>query len=354
MRENSVIRELRNVQNKGVTQLWSRYRLRMKADVSRIFFCLAAPAATLLSLTPVAAEVPTSALPASAQAQALGAKAEPVGAPAEPVGAPAKPVGAKAAELGVVKPEPGFPPEGFALALEEDFSKPLLNADLWSTSLKVFGRWGDRYHNDSYLNYLSDEDVLLEKGLLRLRAEQRIVEGDNPPGAYDYSSGMVSSHDKFSFLYGYIEIRAKFPGGPGVWPAFWLMPQSHQWPPEFDVAEYYAGRRMMHLGLCHGDFPEINWDSGANDDVPFESGWHTYGLLWLPGRAVWTQNGVVKRETTGAHVPAIPMYVILSNGVSSRIGPSGEPDGTTVFPNFFEVDSLRVWQAPAKNLPPSR
>jgi beta-glucanase (GH16 family) len=267
-----------------------------------------------------------------AQAQALGAEAEP----------------------GVSKRVTAFPPEGFVLALEEDFSKPLLNADLWSTSLKVFGRWGDRYHNDSYLNYLSDEDVLLEKGLLRLRTEQRIVEGDNPPGAYDYSSGMVSSHDKFSFLYGYIEIRAKFPGGPGVWPAFWLMPQSHQWPPEFDVAEYYAGRRMMHLGLCHGDFPEINWDSGANDDVAFENGWHTYGLLWLPGRAVWTQNGVVKRETTGAHVPAIPMYVILSNGVSSRIGPSGEPDGTTVFPNFFEVDSLRVWQAPEKNARPSR
>ena len=231
--------------------------------------------------------------------------------------------------------------------MEEDFSQPTLNLDLWSTSLKVFGRWGDRYHNDSYLNYLSDEEVLLEKGLLRLRSEQRSVEGDNPPGAYDYSSGMVSSHDKFSFLYGYIEIRARFPGGPGVWPAFWLMPQSHQWPPEFDIAEYYAGRKMMHLGLCHGDFPEINWDSGANDDVPFEGGWHTYGLLWMPGRAVWTQNGVVKRETSGAHVPAIPMYVILSNGVSSRIGPSGEPDGTTVFPNFFEVDSLRVWQAPA-------
>jgi beta-glucanase (GH16 family) len=240
-----------------------------------------------------------------------------------------------------------FPPAGFELKLEEDFSKPVLDSELWNTSLKVFGRWGDRYHNDSYLNYLSDEDVLVEKGLLRLRSEQRSVEGDTPPGAYDYSSGMVSSHDKFSFLYGYIEIRARFPGGPGVWPAFWLMPQSHQWPPEFDVAEYYAGRKMMHLGLCHGDFPEINWDSGANDDVAFESGWHTYGLLWLPGRAVWTQNGVVKRETAGPHVPAIPMYIILSNGVSSRIGPSGEPDGTTVFPNFFEVDSVRVWQAPA-------
>ena len=328
MRENSVIRQPRNVQNKGVTLPGSRYKSCMKADTLRIFFC---QAALCVPLAGFAGEAPRSP-EATVRAQQSGTRAEQGGA----------------------RQRPSFPPEGFTLLLEEDFAKPALNSDLWSTSLKVFGRWGDRYHNDSYLNYLSDEEVLLEKGLLRLRSEQRSVEGDNPPGAYDYSSGMVSSHDKFSFLYGYIEIRAKFPGGPGVWPAFWLMPQSHQWPPEFDVAEYYAGRKMMHLGLCHGDFPAINWDSGANNDVAFEGGWHTYGLLWLPGRAVWTQNGVVKRETSGAHVPAIPMYVILSNGVSSRIGPSGEPDGTTVFPNFFEVDSLRVWQAPRNGPAPPR
>ena len=245
------------------------------------------------------------------------------------------------------KKSASFPPEGFSLKLEEDFSASRINDALWSTTLQVFGRWGDRYHNDSYLNYLSDEDVLVEGGSLRLRADLRSVEGDNPPGTYDFSAGMVSSHDKFSFLYGYIEIRAKFPGGAGVWPAFWLMPQNHQWPPEFDIAEYYAGRKMMHLGLCHGDFPEINWDSGANDDVPFEEGWHTYGLLWMPGHAAWVQDGVIKREVFGRHVPNIPMYVILSNGVSSRIGPSGEPNGSTVFPNFFEVDWLRVWSPPA-------
>ncbi|NBV33009.1 MAG: glycoside hydrolase family 16 protein [Proteobacteria bacterium] len=180
------------------------------------------------------------------------------------------------------------PAKDAKLQLEELFKGPELNRSLWNTDLKVFGRWGDRYHNSSYLNYLSDEDVLLEKGHLRLRAERRSVEGDNPPGAYDYSAGMISSHDKFTFRYGYVEIRARFPGGKGVWPAFWLMPQAHQWPPEFDVAEYYAGRKMMHLGLCHGDFPEINWDSGANDDVNFEGEWNTYGLLWLPGYAAWS------------------------------------------------------------------
>ncbi len=235
---------------------------------------------------------------------------------------------------------------GARLQLEERFQGPELNRALWNTSLKVFGRWGDRYHNDSYLNYLSDEDVLLEEGRLRLRAEHRSVEGDNPPGVYDYSAGMISSHDNFTFCYGYVEIRARFPGGKGVWPAFWLMPQEHQWPPEFDVAEYYAGRKMMHLGLCHGDFPEINWDSGANDDVDFEGQWNTYGLFWAPGCAAWIQNGVVKRVARGQHVPSVPMYVILSNGVSSRIGPSGEPEAATVFPNYFEVEYLKVWALP--------
>jgi len=241
-----------------------------------------------------------------------------------------------------------FPPKGYRLVLEDQFKGSELNRELWSTDLRVFGRWGDRYHNDSYLNYLSEEDVLLEGGRLRLRAENRSVEGDNPPGVYDYSAGMVSTHDKFSFLYGYIEIRARFPGGRGAWPCFWLMPQSHQWPPEFDIAEYYAGRKLMHLGLCHGDFPEINWDSDGNTDVDFEGGFNTYGLLWKPGHALWIQNGEVKREAKGKHVPSIPMYVILSNGVSSRIGPSGEPDGQTKFPNFFEIEYVKVWQGPSQ------
>ena len=241
---------------------------------------------------------------------------------------------------------PRFPPADFKLILDESFDAARLNSELWETKLKVLGREGDRYHNHSYLNYLVDEDVLLEAGTLRLRAARGKVHGDDPPGVYEYSAGMVSSHDRFSFTYGYIEIRAKFPGGKGAWPCFWLMPQSHQWPPEFDIAEYYGGRKLMHLGLCHGNFPDVQWASGGNLDVDFEGAWNTFGLLWLPNKAQWIQNGVVKHETEGEHVPNIPMYVILSNGVSSRFGPSGAPNAETVFPNFFEIDYLRVWISP--------
>lgn len=236
-----------------------------------------------------------------------------------------------------------FPPIGFNLVLEETFESPELNRELWETKLKVFGREGDRYHNSSYLNYLIDEDVLLGAGALSLRAARCTFRGDDPVGTYEYTSGMVSSHDRFAFTYGYIEIRARFPGGKGVWPCFWLMPQNHQWPPEFDIAEYYGAKKLMHLGLCHGSFPEVNWASGGNLDVDFEGAWNTFGLLWLPTKAMWIQNGVVKHESEGAHIPNIPMYVILSNGVSSRFGPSGAPVAETVFPNFFEIDYLRVW-----------
>ena len=41
------------------------------------------------------------------------------------------------------------------------------------------------------------------------------------------------------------------------------------------------------------------------------------------------------------------MYLVLSNGVSSAVGPSGEPDENTVFPNSFSIDYVRVYQPSA-------
>jgi beta-glucanase (GH16 family) len=247
----------------------------------------------------------------------------------------------------LIPPPPTLPSE-YRLVFEDHFEGSTLSPAKWNTTMAFAGRQGGRYHNTSYLHYVLDDDVTLADGTLQLRAAKRAVEGDDPPGRYDYSAGLVTTHDKFAFQYGYFEMRAKYPGGPGVWPAFWLIGQGQYWPPEFDIAEYYGGRGVMHYGLCHGTLKNVQWDSTGDGDADrkVETGWHTFALDWRPGKATWLVDGVVKKTVVAEYVPDIPMYLIISNGVGSRFGPSGVPTEETVFPNFFQIDYVRVYQSP--------
>ena len=219
--------------------------------------------------------------------------------------------------------------------------------------MAFIGRSGARYHNDSYLSYATDEDVIISDGQLRLRADRRDIEGMDPAGRFQYTQGFISTHDRYAFTYGYVEISARMPSGAGIWPTIWLMPSDHQvWPPEFDIAEYYATEGKIRFGLATGTMYDVKWDEVRQVNRSVEEEWHTYGLIWEPGHAVWLLNGEVTLETWGEHVPKFPMYLILNNGVSSRVGPSGEPNESTVFPNFLEVDYIRVYQRPEVNAEP--
>jgi beta-glucanase (GH16 family) len=102
----------------------------------------------------------------------------------------------------------------------------------------------------------------------------------------------------------------------------------------------------MHHGLAYGTMRETLWDSSGDTETDFVNDWHTIGLEWTAGRAVWYVDGVARKTVTADYVPSVPMYVLLSNSVSSRLGPSGEPDGNTVFPNDFQIDYVRIYQPP--------
>ena len=124
------------------------------------------------------------------------------------------------------------------------------------------------------------------------------------------------------------------------------MPQNQGWPPEFDIAEYYGGQHIMHHGVAYGGLYDSHWDSSWDKKTQCEDGWHIFALEWTLGKAVWSVDSVACKTVVGDYVPSTPMYIILSNSISSRFGPSGEPDEKTVFPNSFEIDYVRVYQAP--------
>jgi beta-glucanase (GH16 family) len=239
------------------------------------------------------------------------------------------------------------PPDGWQLVFNDEFDGETIDRNKWGTTMEFVGTHGPRYHNEYYLSYTQDDDVIVSDGVLRLQTQRRTVEGEEAPGVFDYTQGLVTTADKFSFTHGHIEIRAKYPGGKGLWPCLWLMPQHQGWPPEFDIAEYYAGKRMMHHGLAHGDLNDSKFDSIWDSESDFETDWHTYALEWSPGRAVWFIDGQPRKTIVADYVPSSAMYVILSNSVSSSVGPSGAPDETTQFPNSFAIDYVRIYQPPA-------
>ena len=238
------------------------------------------------------------------------------------------------------------PPDGWKLVFSDEFDGVSLDTTKWSTTMGFIGTHGPRYHNEYYLSHSEDDDVIVGDGWLRLQTQRRTVSGDETPGVFHYTQGLITSHGNFEFTHGYVEIRAKYPGGKGLWPCLWLMPQTQGWPPEFDIAEYYAGKRTMHHGLAHGSLYDSKWDSLWDGETDFESDWHVYSLEWTRGRAVWRIDGDVRKVISADYVPNAAMYLILSNGVSSAVGPSGEPDESTVFPNSFQIDYVRVYQAP--------
>ncbi len=88
------------------------------------------------------------------------------------------------------------------------------------------------------------------------------------------------------------------PSARGSWADLWLLPESHQWPPEIDVFEsmpWGKHQQQLHYGVIvpkgakgwFGDWTELGTDPSA--------GFHEYGLDWTPeslsglfdGRVLW-------------------------------------------------------------------
>ena len=162
---------------------------------------------------------------------------------------------------------------------------------------------------------------------------------------HEYCSGLISSQASFVQEYGYFEIRARVPAGEGLWPAFWLLPAREEWPPEIDVFEILGHRpdkvyMTVHYRDAEGAHRYIAHRFYGPD---FSQGYHTFAVAWDPTGIVWYVDGVERHRVEQAEaIPSGPFYVIANLAVG---GPwPGNPDETTPFPAFFDVDHIRVYR----------
>ncbi len=133
-------------------------------------------------------------------------------------------------------------PAGWKMTFDPGFSGSLLSSTWstcydWAPSPSV----GCTNHPAAEKEWYVPSQVNVSGGTVNLAAKQETTQGLDASGAaktYTCRSGMISSKPGFNFTYGLIQISAKLPYGPGLWPALWLASTNDQLPPELDIMEH--------------------------------------------------------------------------------------------------------------------
>ena len=238
------------------------------------------------------------------------------------------------------------------LIFHDDFDGSSLDTSKWTTCYFDFKVGDDCNHDQNELELYRPQNVAVSNGILTLSAQKQSVDAADGQ-TYDYTSGMVTTgpdsdkanNTRFSFKYGYMEMRAKVPGGQGLWPAFWTLPDDLHWPPEIDVFEILGGTPdVLHMHYHYPDGSSEGGDDGVDWSGPnFSADWHTYAVDWEPDAITWYVDGVPRRSYTDAsHIATKPMYLIANLAVGGDW--PGNPDASTPFPAHYQIDYVRVWQ----------
>ncbi len=241
------------------------------------------------------------------------------------------------------------------LVFSDEFDGTSLDHSKWNTTY-YYGARTNSFNNEA--QYYVDDAFEFNDGILRIVGEKQDtpVEAFEPIDAYllteqgkdlsfDYTSGLLSGHDKFAFTNGYMEIRAKVPSGQGLWPAFWMLPNSGEWPPEIDMMEILGDQTDTAYQTLHYQDPSQengrNMQGGYYSGIDFSEDFHTFAAEWNSDSITWHIDDV-EVFTVENNIPNQPMYLLANLAIGGDW--PGMPDETTPGLSTFDIDYIRVYQ----------
>jgi beta-glucanase (GH16 family) len=244
---------------------------------------------------------------------------------------------------------PSFDDEFNSLSLHNS------NGGTWDTSFPWAGPTGaslgsngelEWYINDSYAATSSVKPWSVSNGVLDLTAAPTDPSIQQYIGNYQYTSGMLTTHNSFAQTYGYFEMRAELPAGNGLAPAFWLLPEDGSWPPELDVMEMLGNAPTSLVTTVHSDSTgQHTFVSNSATVADMTDGFHTYGVDWEPNTITWYFDGNEIFQTATPADMHKPMYMVANLAVGGNW--PGSPDGSTTFPASMQIDYIRAYATAA-------
>jgi beta-glucanase (GH16 family) len=248
-----------------------------------------------------------------------------------------------------------LPPGTSTLVFDDEFNSNSVNSSLWN----LVDAHGDRSNNEPecFLPANVSESAGSLNELLQVENVTCPIDSNNGGTgtlSSDYASGAVQM-STFNFTYGTVQVRAKFGGGTGSWPAIWLLGANCQRPnwlttPEFgscnwpnsgsqeiDIAEilnsdHTSVNEQLHYGASNPDCRASTTDVSHN--------WHVYTLIWSANELLFQIDGVTTCKFTSP-IPSTPMFMIINTAVG---GAGGGPIINSTLPQTTQVDYVRVFQ----------
>jgi beta-glucanase (GH16 family) len=210
--------------------------------------------------------------------------------------------------------------------------------------------WGN-----NELQYYLAENATVADGFLTITAREESV------GGREYTSARLRSLGKGDWTFGRMEMRARMPIGRGLWPAFWMLPSDSiygTWAAsgEIDIVEYIGSQPDVVLGTIHygGPWPGSVYSTSYYllPGETFNDDFHTFAVEWKSGEIRWYVDDLLYGTRTvwyssGGPFPApfdVDFHLLLNLAVGGNL--PGAPDPSTVFPQEYVIDYVRVYQLP--------
>jgi len=242
------------------------------------------------------------------------------------------------------------PGVGYTLVWADEFVGTGINTALWSYNCEANGNWSPTWNNEwqDYVDAGSgNNNAFVQDGVLVIRATRK----GSATGARAYQSASLTTKGVGSWQYGKIAARMALPYGQGLWPAFWLLGNSGTWPAsgEIDVMEMIGGetRNNTVYGTLHwADGTGAHAQAGGNTKVVTPQAYHVYEATWTSTQIQFAVDGTVysTHDITAAERSEFHQkyYILLNLAVGGNW--PGNPDASTIFPQQFLIDWVRVYQ----------
>lgn len=212
------------------------------------------------------------------------------------------------------------------------------------------------------LQWYQPQNAQVSGGLLAITAKKESKTNPNyQAGSSDwktsrqsatYTSTSMTTSGKQSWQYGRFEMCAKIPIAAGMWPAWWTLGVSGEWPSngEIDIMEFYKGKILANVACGTGTRSTAKWDSVTKSvDAAWAAKFHLWRMDWSSTQIdLYVDDTLMNTAKLSDMLNADgkspfmqKAYMIVNLALGGMNG--GDPAGTA-FPQTYQIDYLRVFE----------